>query len=1349
MKNKIVALLLGICLIMAYTPVTADTLFTLGYSLGDSTFSLKPSSCAETNDVTITTSSVKISAGASATYGFYLPFNCRSVKITYSGAAGTTAIDTKTNKYSLNLSGEGEYTLNFAEYFGYEPQKFLYEHNPTYTLREYVERSGEREFVITSSGGITIEGIVFEKEKTPASSSDYGVVMPDVSDEVLKTVSTVFIDADAPIIQVNGQRRYVDNNNVNVTPLNYNGTLYLPINTLAKALGYYCEDIPEKGYALLRNDTHEFILLGDSATLKNGFSEKQVQTGESIIYRNGKTWAAVRYFAELSGETVGYKDGLVVIDDKYTVKDVLNETSLKNYAKGIFSPFKAEKKVGKTYYVAQTEAASDDNNGSSLAPFKTLKKAGTVAEPGDTVIIREGVYRETFAPKNDGTEANPITFRAAEGEKVVISASDELGKFVNYKDNIYVSSMPWDLGEGRNQIFINGEAMVEARYPNNPKWRDEGMSDLWPVRGDLYAPVGDNSVIRSDTLLNQEDDYWKGGYYVGLFGYGYSIATAKIKSSTKGELKVSDTSSYWWWEQRETDTWNYGSIVGHLNALDIPKEWVKQDDILYIIFPENLSPEETVVEAKHRQLVIDIADRKYINIEGIDTIGGSVRMNNSEMCMLNGMNMKYITHYTLSNDQRDGFIDKPYNSADPNGAPPRGEVGIFVGGTDNIIVNSSIDHSAAAGIYGVGLYTYIENNVLNDCGYMGSYVSGITFNTMGYDAKDKARGGYAVYNNTVYNCGRSCFNISVSQSASHYYAPYLPMEVAYNDFHDGILASLDTGLVYEYMVNMGLDKQKTLIHHNYVYTTATNKEANPHGLGIYHDNGTYGTYTYNNMIFNTQKDVIYMFPLFQQSMVNTPAYHDMWLNKSITMVKDGVSGLTLSDFPQEQGFFAGASRENFLLNYEKAASGKVGGIYEVKDAVLSDGVVLSGGAAKFTENGQYICFENVDFGDGADIISLVLYGDKYYSEDTIDIIVGNSISDGRKTSAKIQINSPKLNIPDEKEITIGYTTGKNNVYIKAADLRSLKIGALSICGLSAEAQDELLAAKVYGGYFTSYDISQTNGSGNPKAMYNVKGSEHPMVNNTWPGTVIKYEAVEIREDAKGVAIAAGSGEVYSNQPVEIYLNSTDSEPIAKYYVDKTEWSDYSPRYIETDEVIPKGQYDVYLKFPIENNETNKSSNVHYFGFVKASEQIPKEEVCETIYGGSFDEQASIDNSEMPFVSRYVERPYYYTRGLTNTKPETTAVYKNVKLNDKVSKIALHYATETGYDGQTIEIRIDDLKTKPIAQLTTTAEGWENFKTETVELNTPIDAGEHDVYITFGGEEKSNLTCKLHWFKFTE
>lgn len=1508
MKYKLAALCMILCLLLSAVPANAAIEpFTVGYSLGPSVYAvdlLKPTIIEGAGQ---TGGNMKLVAGGSVTYGFYLPFNSRSVTIKYAEANGDVTINSGAKQYTLSLSGEGEYTLNFAEACGYEIQKYYYTQFPGYAPREYVERSGEREFTIASTDGITITAIEFEKEKTPIFNNGFYHTMPDVPETVLKTVSTVFLDVNAPILQVNGGRRYVDNNRTDLTPYNYNGTLYLPINTLAKALGYYCENLPDRGYAMLRNNTDEFVLLGDTVTLKkeNG-SPKQVQ-GEPILYRNGEAWAAVRYFAELAGETVGYKEGIIVIDDKYTVNEVLNDSALWQYASSIFAPFKETNKNGKTYYVAQTESASDDNNGSILAPFKTLAKAASTAREGDTVIIREGTYRETLAPLYDGKAGNPITFRAAEGEKVVISAADELKNFVKYEDNIYVTPMSWDLGAGRNQIFINGESMIEARYPNEPQWRSEGMSNLWPVRADLYSPVGDNTVIRSDTLLNQEENYWKGGYYVGLFGYGYALATAKIASSKPGEFKVTDTSRYWWWDHRAQDTWNYGSIIGHINALDVPGEWVKQEDVLYMIFPENCDPTTTQVEAKRRQLVIDVADRKYVNIEGIETIGGGVRMNNSEMCMLNHMDMKYISHYTLSEDQRDGFIDKPYDYKDTNGAPPRGEVGIFVGGTDNIIVNSHIDHSAAAGIYGVGLYTYIENNTLNDCGYMGSYVSGITFDTLGYESINKPRGGYAVYNNTVYNCGRACLNISMQQKANHYMAPYLPMEIAYNDFHDGILASLDTGLLYEYCINMGLDKQKTLIHHNYVYTTAKKEEENPLSYGIYHDNATYGTYTYDNVIFNTEEDVVFSGgALYVQAMKESPAYHDVWNNTSRFEVAGGPDGLTASDFPGGNCFIAGAQKpgETYLVNYESNVSDKPSGkTHTAAEATLSEGVILNENRAVFTENGQYICFKDVDFGEGADSIMLSVYGDKYYSEDIVDIIIGDDLQTGAKKRVSIQNNAPELNLPDVKEITVGYTKGVKDVYVRVVDLRSISISGLMVQKLTnAGREDSIFAAKIYGGEYTSYDISNRGmqNADEPTKVYSVVGdSTNAYVKDTWPGTVFKYEEQSIRTDSDRLAVAAGSGQPWSGQPIEFYLDSLDSEPIAKYYVNKNAWDDYNPEYVELNRIVPTGRYDIYVKFPIENDEINKSSNFYYFGFIGEGEELPhasysalayggefsgydnsesvmKQYVpqskpvagsahnmvnntwpgtvirydncvfstdsevfalaagsgdgCEnqpielyvdslsaepvakiyvnktlwgdstpqytrldapvsqgthtiflkfplengqknktsniyyfaflekgsevkdsmvsnTVYAGSYSTEKSVQNTDMPFVARYVERPYCKQLGLTNTKSGTIAAYQNVVLNGTADKLNIRYATAEGYDGQTVSVRIGSPTAAPIAQFITNGTGWESFKTEVVKLNTPLTTGTYDVYLAFDGEAGSAQTSKIHWFGF--
>lgn len=1208
MKKKIIAFILVLCMTSSVITTMASTAFELDYSAGEYLFTVDASDCVSAGDGAISGNSVTISANASAVYGFYLPFDARSVTIKYSGASGTTTIDSGYREYSALLSGDGEHTLEFGTSLGYESQNYYYIGEYSHVVREFTERSGEREFTIESTGGITIESLTFEKEKTPVpyytgTGEKMSFYLPEVSDSVLKTVSTVMIDTKSPVIYVNGSRRYVDNNNIDAVPYNNHGTLYLPINTLAKALGYYCEDIPDKAYALLRDDNYEYTIIGGNASLCiNGGNSEDV-TYPAILYKDGQTWAAVRYFAELMGESVEYKDGLVVIDDKYTVENILNDSDLYTYATGIFDEFKANKNEANVYYVAQTENASDSNDGSINAPFKTLARAAEEAEAGDTVIIKKGIYRETLSPENSGTAANPITFRAAEGEEVIISANDELGGFTPYKDNIYTASMEWDMGAGKNQLFINGKSMTEARYPDNPYWRNEGLSDLWPTRGDFKVSSEDSTVIYSDTLLNQDEaDYWKGAYFVGAFGKNYALATGTIESSKNGEITVKDTSTKWWWTPADTDVWNYGCIIGHMNALNLSNEWVKQGNNVYLIFPDDVTPSETTVEAKARPLVIDVSGKEFINIEGIETIGGSVNMNNSEMCMLNGMNMKYITHYTLSNDQRDGYIDWPFNLKDENGAPQRGEVGIYVGGTDNIIVNSHIDHSAGAGIYGTGLYTYIENNVLNDCGYMGSYVSGINFNTAGTDEKTTARGGHAVFNNTVYNCGRSCLNIGQIEGAGHLLAPYLPMEVAYNDFHDGMLSTLDTGLIYEYYTYMGTDKKKTEIHHNYVYSTQSQEEENPFAFGIYHDGGSFGTETYSNLVFNTDESAEFSkYPIYQQTANHAPAYHAVYNNRAFKKGIGTVDSLSSIHFPQGKMFYAGANPYSgeYLVNYENVKEGSSASEYNIVDAVLSEGITLKNGIAQFSADGQYICFENVDFGNGADTLNLTVFGDKNYSCDKLEIVVGSSIDEVCPKDVTVQVNSAGLGKPDNIDVNVGYNTGIQNVYIRVTDYRSLGIGGLSVAGLSERGlADSVYSAKSFAVDYTACTPGRETAP--PTAVKYVNGEYTDYyLKDTWGTTILTYEKIKFNADATSFVIAAGSTGDYTGQTVSVYVDSPDGTPVATYTVDKEEWNDFTPVTVPLSKTVKQGVHTVYIKF--ENGY--KTSNFYYFGFLPAGAAI--------------------------------------------------------------------------------------------------------------------------------------------------
>jgi len=75
-----------------------------------------------------------------------------------------------------------------------------------------------------------------------------------------------------------------------------------------------------------------------------------------------------------------------------------------------------------TYYVAKN--GSDSNPGTEDNPWRTIQKAANTLQPGETVLIRQGVYQEKVKPGRSGTEGNYITYRSFGSEEVVIDAQN-------------------------------------------------------------------------------------------------------------------------------------------------------------------------------------------------------------------------------------------------------------------------------------------------------------------------------------------------------------------------------------------------------------------------------------------------------------------------------------------------------------------------------------------------------------------------------------------------------------------------------------------------------------------------------------------------------------------------------------------------------------------------------------------------------------------------------------------------------------------------------------------------------------------------------------------------------------
>ena len=365
-------------------------------------------------------------------------------------------------------------------------------------------------------------------------------------------------------------------------------------------------------------------------------------------------------------------------------------------------------------------------------PFKTINKAAQVAVAGDTVIIHGGTYRETVTPANSGSAGLPITYQAAEGEKVVINGCDIVSGWTLSSGSIYKAPLTGFSKKGRDQIFVDGEVVVQARYPqiSDPTKSYEvkkysELSPLWPVKGDFNALFKTNKIY-STTLLNQEDNYWKGAIYNGGHGWNWAWQSGIVDNSTNGNMSLKNTTTKWWFNLAGDSNGNImpdnqqGYITDSMKCLTYPGGWQIDSGNLYMWTKNSDSPANHLVEAKTRNLAFDLQNKNYINIKGINVFASSMTLYKANNCTIDNCQFSYISHFLLWDNAREGYIDG--TAADGTGAPQRGEVGIFIGGQNNIFKNSTVRYSAGAGLYVSGLNTTITNNNIHDCGYAGLYL---------------------------------------------------------------------------------------------------------------------------------------------------------------------------------------------------------------------------------------------------------------------------------------------------------------------------------------------------------------------------------------------------------------------------------------------------------------------------------------------------------------------------------------------------------------------------------------------------------------------------------------------------
>src|SRR3954452_23425682 len=114
------------------------------------------------------------------------------------------------------------------------------------------------------------------------------------------------------------------------------------------------------------------------------------------------------------------------------------------------------------FHVAKS--GSDVADGSEARPFLTINRAAAAAQPGDTVVVHAGEYREWVRPQRGGlSDLRRITYEAAAGEQVVIKGSERVTRWEHAGGTVWRASVPNSLFGSFNPFAeeIEGDWMVD------------------------------------------------------------------------------------------------------------------------------------------------------------------------------------------------------------------------------------------------------------------------------------------------------------------------------------------------------------------------------------------------------------------------------------------------------------------------------------------------------------------------------------------------------------------------------------------------------------------------------------------------------------------------------------------------------------------------------------------------------------------------------------------------------------------------------------------------------------------------------------------------------------------------
>lgn len=216
---------------------------------------------------------------------------------------------------------------------------------------------------------------------------------------------------------------------------------------------------------------------------------------------------------------------------------------------------------------------SDANSGTKQAPFRTIQHAADLAQPGDTIMVHNGIYRERVTPPRGGTsDKKRITYQAVSGDKAVITGSELVknwervtndtwkvtisnsffGKFNPYSDLIHGD---WFNAKKRQHhtgtVYLNDDWLTEAAQmeevlkptDRTPLWFGVVTNDtatLWSQFKDVNPNEQQVEINVRQTVFTPERP---GINYITVRGFDLRDAATPWAPPTAAQIGI--VSAFW------------------------------------------------------------------------------------------------------------------------------------------------------------------------------------------------------------------------------------------------------------------------------------------------------------------------------------------------------------------------------------------------------------------------------------------------------------------------------------------------------------------------------------------------------------------------------------------------------------------------------------------------------------------------------------------------------------------------------------------------------------------------------------------------------------------------------------